>query len=713
MEASIFHPYWYRVADLHPRLRGHVTVRRQVVRDETWHVLSDPADGRSFRLDPVAYRFVGLCDGQRSVRQVWEHLSEAMGDHAPSQAEVVDILARLSDGGLLQTEVLPDVDAMFENRSVRKAKQRWSQINPLFFRVDLIDPTRYLRVFEPWLPFLFSRGALLLWLAVVLTTGVLAAMNAGALAVQAAERLASPMFLLMTWTTYAVVKTLHELSHALAIRRWGGQVRKVGVTLAMLLPIPWVDASASAGFRFPHQRLVVSAAGIMAELFLSALAMLLWLSVEHGWVSDVAMAVMLIGSVSTLLFNGNPLMRYDGYFILVDALDLPNLAQRSTSQWTYLIKRYLLGRPESRPIPARGERIWLLCYGPASLIYRFVILTAIVVWLSGISAVLASVVGAAMAWTFFVLPGAHLLRGLLGEGDGPREARRSRRIAMVAALALAALIFAVPLPLRIVADGLVWLPDNARVRPETDGFVVRLLAEDGAAVAPGQPLLELRDEELLSERDRLSAQLAKLQSEQYGMLMREPTRARNLVEEVESLQAAIALNATRIENLTIRAGTAGRLVILRQDDLPGRFIPRGADVGFILADTAPRLRAILPQQDVDLVRERMRGAEAWLSESASVHPLRGGRNTPAATTRLPSRALGDRGGGAVPTESKDADGLTAHDPVFLVDFDVPDLRLARVGARAQVRFDLGYEPLVERIWRRLRQTFLSQFVRTG
>lgn len=185
------------------------------------------------------------------------------------------------------------------------------------------------------------------------------------------------------------------------------------------------------------------------------------------------------------------------------------------------------------------------------------------------------------------------------------------------------------------------------------------------------------------------------------------------MEEVESLQAAIALNATRIENLTIRAGTAGRLVILRQDDLPGRFIPRGADVGFILADTAPRLRAILPQQDVDLVRERMRGAEAWLSESASVHPLRGGRNTPAATTRLPSRALGDRGGGAVPTESKDADGLTAHDPVFLVDFDVPDLRLARVGARAQVRFDLGYEPLVERIWRRLRQTFLSQFVRTG
>lgn len=713
MPSSLFHPHWYRVADLHPRLRGHITTRRLVVRQQVWYVLSDPSDGRHFRLNPVAYRFVGLCDGRRSVQQVWDLMSEALGDSAPTQGELIGILGRLSEGGLLQSEALPDVDVMFENRSVRKEQQRWSQLNPLFFRVRLMDPAPWLRVFDPWLKRLFGPAAMVFWLVPVLAAAVLAAMHWPALAAHAAERVASPMFALLAWLCYPFIKALHELGHALAIRRWGGRVNKVGITLLFLMPIPWVDASAASAFRFRRRRLIVSAAGIMVELFLAAMALFLWLAVEPGSLKDTALAVMLVAGVSTLLFNGNPLMRYDGYFILADAMDLPNLAPRSSSYWAHLFRKRLFGEDRDAPLLAPGERPWLLFYGAASLAYRVFISFAIVLWLAGISALLAGLAGIVLALTFFVKPGIALYRAVTGAADGAWQTRRARRLGLAVGVSAAIVLFVLPLPMRIVADGLVWLPENARVRPETEGFVVRLLADDGSEVTPGQPILELRDDELIAERDRLFARLAKLQSEQFGVLTREPGKARNLGEELESLQAAIALNETRLANLVVRAGSAGRLVIPRPDDLPGTFVPRGRDVGVILADTAARVRAVLSQQDVALVRDRMRGATVWLSETATPTGSTPERDMPSATVRLPSAALGERGGGRIPVEAKDERGETAAEPVFLVELELPEYRLERVGARAGVRFDLGYEPVAQQAWRRLRQTFISQFTHTG
>lgn len=713
MSTSLFHPHWYRVADLHPRLRGHVATRRQVVRDQVWYVLSDPADGRHFRLNPVAYRFIGHCDGERSVQEVWNLMNESLGEAAPTQGELLGILGRLSEAGLLQAEVMPDVDVMFENHSVRREKQRWSQLNPLFFRVHLMDPGPLLQLFEPWLGRLFSRGTLALWLFVILSAGLLAAMNGPALASHAGERVASPMFALLGWFAYPFIKALHELGHALAIRRWGGTVSKVGITLLLLMPIPWVDASAASAFRQRGHRLVVSAAGIMVELLLAAFALLLWLAVEPGTIKDAALAVMLVAGVSTLFFNGNPLMRYDGYFILSDAVDLPNLAPRSTSYWVHLVRKRLFGEDRDAPILAPGERPWLLFYGIASLAYRVVISLAIVLWLSGISALLAGLASLILVFTYFVKPAIGFARNVASAMEGPRQTRRARLLGAGAVAAAALALFILPLPMRIVADGLVWLPENARVRPETEGFVVSLLAEDGSQVSAGQPLLELRDDELLAERDRLYAKLSKIQSEQFGVLVREPGKARNLAEEMESLQAALALNETRLQNLVVRAGSNGRLVIPRQDDLPGTFVPRGKEVGYILADGNSRVRAVLSQQDVALVQERMRGADVWLSESAGSVASKPERDTPAATVRLPSAALGERGGGGIAVDAKDEKGETALEPVFLVELELPETRLTRVGARAEVRFDLGYEPVAQQAWRRLRQTFLTHFVQTG
>ena len=154
----------------------------------------------------------------------------------------------------------------------------------------------------------------------------------------------------------SIIKGLHELGHALAVRRWGGEVLEAGFSLFVLVPTPYVDASASAAFAARHQRLVVAAAGIMVELAIAAAALVVWLNVQPGWARDLAFVTMFIASVSTLIFNANPLLRFDGYYMLCDALHLPN-RDKQQAWWMHGDLRMLGDRSATAHVEfAAGER---------------------------------------------------------------------------------------------------------------------------------------------------------------------------------------------------------------------------------------------------------------------------------------------------------------------------------------------------------------------
>src|SRR5262249_37075249 len=138
-------------------------------------------------------------------------------------------------------------------------------------------------------------------------------------------------------------KALHELGHGYATKSCGGEVHEMGIMFLVFLPLPYVDASAAAGFRGKWRRASVGAAGMMVEIFVAALALFVWLAVEPGPVRALAFSVMITAGVTTILFNGNPLLRYDGYYILADLLEIPNLAIRGARYWGHLINRYVFG----------------------------------------------------------------------------------------------------------------------------------------------------------------------------------------------------------------------------------------------------------------------------------------------------------------------------------------------------------------------------------
>ena len=710
---SLISTAWYRVAGLRARLDPRVSVARHLVRGQAWQLLTEPGSGRQIRLNPPAYAFAARCDGERSVAEIWHQLIDSMGDAAPTQDDILQLLTRLQRAGVLQFDSAPNLAAMFGRRADRARQRQRAWVNPLALKLRLLDPTNLLERLEPRLRFLFQPAFLLLWASCVMLAGFACVLHWPALRT-AAGALDAPRTALLFWLCYPPIKALHELAHAVAVRHFGGAVRDAGVTLFLFTPAPYVDASAASVFPGRRQRIAVSAAGIMAELAVAALAAAVWLAVEPGLVRDSAFVVLFICTASTLLFNGNPLLRFDGYYVMCDALDLPNLALRSNAWWAALARRALLGDAAlAAALIAPGERKWLIAYAPLSWAWRIMIVASLVLWVGAKSWLAGSLLGMACAAWLLARPVGATVR-LFG-ASAPAAARRRAAAIIGAGAACAALVlFALPLPDSTVAQGVVWPPQNAQVRAQTAGFVASLASGHDTAVEPGQVLMQLSEPALVAEAEQKQSQLAGLKAKQYVALLRDPLVAANLAEDIARAEAELARTNEQLAQLEVRGGSGGRLVLPRESDLPGSYAAKGALLGYILAPGPGNVRAVLSQDDAQRVHTRARRVEIRLAETpGEVLPALLEREPPAATRQLPSAALGERAGGRFATDPADQEGMRTLEPVFLLDLSVAHPLPERIGGRVWVRFDLGYEPLGQRAFWRLRQLLLRHFNPAG
>jgi putative peptide zinc metalloprotease protein len=446
----------------------------------------------------------------------------------------------------------------------------------------------------------------------------------------------------------------------------------------------------------------------MVELSLAALALLIWLNVQPGLLRDLAFVTMFIASVSTLLFNGNPLLPFDGYYVLCDALDLPNLTARSRTFWTNLLHR-LTGRPDAMPLnPAHGERKWLLWYAPLSLAYRFFVSGLMILWVGAHSFALGTLAALIALFTLVLRPAWAAAWRLLDMRAG-QERRRAFALAGTLAGAILLVLCALPLPYHTVVAAVVWPPEQAQVRPGTDGFVAQIMARDGERVSNGQLLLKLDDPALFASRDKLSSRIERMQASRFAALHDDPAQTQNADQELEQTSAELQRVEQRIASLDVRAQMDGTLVLPHQDDIPGTFARQGDILGYVLAGDDISVRAAVPEYDAVLVRDGTRGAEVRMADSARTVRAEVMRDIPAASLRLPSAALGDRGGGPAVTDPADKDGLRTLEPVVWVDLTLPATRLERVGGRAWVRFDHDAAPLASRWLRRMQQLLLAHF----
>lgn len=711
MTAPMTSSHWYRVAQLHPRLRGHVSVRRQIHRGEVWHLLSDGLRGRSHRINRSAYAFIGRCDGRRTTQEVWDSLLETHPDEAPTQDEIIGLLVQLNSRALLQCELTPDVEELFQSEMRERRMNRIQAMNPLSFRVALFDPTFILKRFDRLSPFLFSGSALAIWALVVVCGLIAAAGNGRALVGHATGWLATPQALFMMWLAFPLIKAVHELAHGLAVRHWGGEVHRAGVTLLVLTPVPFVDASTASAFRKASNRFSVSAAGMMAELFIAALAVLLWTQLQPGSLRDLTLVVAFIGSVSTIAFNANPLLRFDGYYLLTDAFQLPNLQSRSGAYWRYLALRHGLRlkhvqEPESAP----GERKWLLAYAPLSWAYRLLLSILIASWLGSWSAMLGFVVLLFSAWSLLVVPLRNFVLSLRRGGTPAADLRRAHGVLAAWAAVVLVIVCFVPLPFATVAQGVVWAPDNALLRPASGGFATAFAKRDGDLVAPGDLVATLDDPKLQVEAERIRSEIVERETEHYRLLFSDTVAAANIAEHLGRLAAERRRIEERLGQLQLRVGSAGRLALPRQDDVIGSYVAQGSVIGHVITNQPAIVRVAVDQNSAARVQSATRAISVRLAESpATAYPASLKGSIPGAGNRLPSAALGDRSGGPHVVAPGDAEHLTTREPLFLFDVALPVAFGERLGGRAWVRFEHPPTPLAVQWLGRLRQLFLNTF----
>lgn len=385
MTESIFSPLWYRVAALQPHLRSHIQIHRHHYRGKLWYVLEDHSTGRHHRFKHAAYYIIAQMDGKKTIQDIWDRAVDHLKDDAPTQDEMIRLFGQLHSIDALLCDVPPDTIELFQ-RYQSHERLKWKQrlLSPLSIRFPLFDPEQFLNRWEFLVRFLFGWIGIVLWFTVVGSAVVLAGIHWTELTENITDRVLTPYNLIMLLLMYPIIKLLHEFGHAFATKVWGGEVHEIGIILLVFMPVPYVEASSATAFRDKRKRMVVGAAGMLVELFLAAVAMFIWLTVEPGVVHAIAYNTMLIGTVSTLLFNGNPLLRFDGYYILSDAIETPNLGSRSSNYIGYLIQRYLFGVSDAKsPASSTGERVWFMLYGIASFCYRMFIIAVIIVFVAG------------------------------------------------------------------------------------------------------------------------------------------------------------------------------------------------------------------------------------------------------------------------------------------------------------------------------------------
>lgn len=699
--STTFSETWHRVSQARLSLLPTVSVHKQRFRGEDWYVLRDAYTQRFFRIRPMAYIFVSRLSHERTVDEVWRSCLDDFPQEAPGQEDAMQVLSQLHHSNLLHYRSKADSQTIFERYQTHRKREIGGQLlGFLYLRVPLWDPNAWLNrqrsMVEKWV----SWPAAAVLIGVLIAGGLSAILNGDRIWDQS-QGLFAIDNLIWLYLCMAVMKMLHELGHAFVVKKFGGEVHTMGLMFLVFMPLPYVDATASWGFRSRYARALVGAAGILVELFLAALGAMVWASTGPGLINSLAFNVMVIGSVSSLLFNGNPLLRFDAYYVLSDLLDIPNLYQKASQQWFYFADKYLLGSEKAEP-PSRDSREWwhMTLYGLFSFMYRMLIVATILLFVTD----QWFAVGVVFAFTtlimLVVLPAKKWFAHLTGG-----SVYRNRRRAVLASLALVlvpgAVVLWLPLPHAIRVPGMVEAVQYTRVTASSSGRLESVVVLSGTPVMPGQLLLVLTSPELEWELDIARQQTLETQmllSMAFGGTLSDIVP---LQKRLESLAVRTAELGARREALEVRARHAGVWFSPRLNEKVGNWLPRGELLGEVVDNSRLRFTAVVSQEEVNrLFRDKPQTGELRLMGQAD-HPVEARQLAvlPYQKQQLASSALGWGGGGSIAVKPDDPQGLSTVDTFYEVQAPIPADQpgVAWHGMTGWLRIPMQYQSLYEQL----------------
>lgn len=728
VDRPTFSDNWHRVAELRPRLRTVVRTYRQQYRGRMWHVLDDTTNNQFFRLDDAAYHLIALLDGRRTVSEAWDIANEDLGDAAPTQGEVIRLLGQLYTSNLLHAELPPDAEQMFERYKKRIRREVGGYLASfLFLRIPLWDPNNVLKTWVRAFGWMFSPIGFALWCLLMMFGFYQIAGQWDELIGKAADPqwLMQTENLLLLYASFAAVKFIHEMGHGFACVRFGqregtsGAVHTMGIMMLVLMPVPYVDATSSWAFRSKWRRAMVAAAGMYIELAVAAVAAIVWAATTPGTaVNELAFNIIFIASVSTVLFNANPLLRFDGYYILSDTIEVANLSGRSKQYLYYLVRKYIYGVQRTQsPAHTRGERVWLAGYGVASTIYRVIISIGILLYLSDMlpqelfPIVVLMMIGAVVAWVF--VPLGKFVKYLATSPELDRTRLRAQLVTGVLFAAIIGGIGLIPAPDRGRAEGVVEPVNMAVVHMPVDGFVDGIAPSGSIVTKTGEPVVIASNRALVADRQEMAAAIDGLRTRLAQSRSSDPAARLAYAAQMKALRAGMTRIDEQIARLDVAAPVDGVWVVDDSKQRNGVFLKQGERIGLV-ADTGKLIVRVAADQSLGPRIKRELGVGKRVEMRVPGVPDRTITGTitalpKAGTSDLPSEALGYIAGGSLQVRKNEQGRTEAAEPFFEVHVTPDEPGELMIGQRLVVRFTMPSRPLMVQWYRSISELMQRRF----
>jgi len=702
---------WLHMAELVPQLRSNVLVVPQEYRSERWYLLHDNSNGRFMRINQSAYQIIARLNGRHTLTDVLFLCNKGHGDDPIESGDIIKLFSQLHEAEFLKQGLPVSTENLLVRHHNGLKKRRINPMsNPLAIKVPLYDPNLLLTRIVPPLGIFFSKFGVLLWVVIIVLAITVGLTNSLQLSADISAIALGPFTIICLAVLYPVIKLFHEFSHGVTIKFFGGEVHEVGINFLLFFPVPYVDGSASWAFRNKYKRALVGAAGVLTELFIAALALILWSLIEPGIAQDMALYCFTVASISTLVFNANPLLRFDGYYVLEDLVEIPNLSTRASRYYRYLLQRYLLSiESANSPVTAVGERNWFVFYGAIAPLYRLVVLFSIASYLMTQYLVVGVILACWAGSKQLLLPLYHGVKFLVC--DPQMATKKSRALwVSVCASALVVGLLNMPLALTTQAQGVVWLGDDSRIVARVSGFVTPESSMYTGQVTKGQVLFQLTNDELSTEQHIFRSKLRELRTKLVSLQRHDRIKSQMVIDEITALQAQVLLNQQHVDKLTVRAKASGQFILTDTQLRKKGFVRQGELLGYIIHDKFAVVRVVIAQEKVGLLKTGTLTAQVMFAHAPGL-VINGQviRQLPSASRALPSVTLGMSGGGKIKQDQQDSSGLTAASDFFVIDVLLPEILDSElIMSRAYVRLNHGTESLGEQMLRHVQQLFLRQ-----
>lgn len=649
------------------------------------YCIEDELKSRFYRVGLAEYTFLSLLDGRRTFADALGQTATVARQDALTESDAAALCRWLVENGLASTAESRSSLRLFEAANqIRegRAKSRW---NPMFVKLPLCNPDRIMQVGAAVAGWIFSVPALLLWLLVV-SVGALCVAIRWSEATSMSSHIVSPQNWFWLAATTVVLKLLHEFGHGIACRYFGGSVREAGVMTILFVPLPYVDVTSAWRLERRWQRIMVSAAGMYCELFLAAIAAVTWYNTSPGLLHQHAFAVMFSASLVTVLFNLNPLMRFDGYFILTDIFEQPNLAGHAQQRLKSLASQWILGLPATATALPEGRPTLVLLYGIAAFVWRVVVCVGLIATADAMffgSGVVLAVIAISL-WV--VVPVFRLVKFIAVGSDTQQP--NLRRVAMIAGMAATLLLFIANRPWHehIQAPAIVDYDPIVEIRCGVSGFVQAVNVRAGERVLRDQVLVELRNPELQLQQTQLLSELA--QSQQRGRVFHQRQEIAAWQVEVataESISDRLRQLEKRIANLTIRSSVEGIIVENRLRNLQGTYVKSGTPVVSVGEANTVKVMALVSEENLHVFQNHVLKTIDVHIHGDGTHILPGQLEqiAPRGSTQIPHPAFSATAGGPLDVvvqqaTSKGPSRAVFASPQFLTRIHVSPQQLASI-----------------------------------